>query len=382
VSGARQSRTRAWNTIRATTLLVLVACVAAGGQTLRQDAESRRVSERITALEREAEQLANQSRTLLGELRRLEVERDLHTEEARRAEAAVAAIQESLRATSARVAALEQQHQAQLPDLRRQLVDIYKRGRTGYAQLLLGASDVRALARATRAVASLSTTNERRLAAHRATVDALRVERQALEQQRNELRTRQQEAEQARAGVQRAIASRTALIARIDSRRDLAAQYAGELQVAHDRLQQQVTTPSSGRLAVPLAPFRGALDWPVAGRVATRFGQTSGTGGTLQNGIDIAAAAGIPVHAVHSGTVAFAGPFTGFGTLVILDHGANNFSLYGYLSTVQVSRGDVVDAGAELGRTGSGPGTTSGLYFEVRIDGRQVDPLQWLRPRS
>ena len=93
-------------------------------------------------------------------------------------------------------------------------------------------------------------------------------------------------------------------------------------------------------------------------------------------------AEGIPVHAVHGGTVAFAGPFTGFGTLVILDHGANNFTLYGYLSTVEVDRGDVVDAGAELGRTGTGPGATSGLYFEVRIDGRQVDPLQWLRPRS
>ena len=362
---------------------MLVVCVAGGAQTVRQDAESRRVSERIRALQREAEQLATQSKTLLGELRRLEVERDLHIEEARRAEGAVAAVQQSLLTTSTRVAALEQQRQAQLPDLRRQLVDIYKRGRMGYAQLLFGASDVRELARATRAVASLSTINERRLAEHRATVDALRVDRQALEQQRNELRMQQQEAEQARAAAQRAIASRTALIARIDSRRDLAAQYAGELQEAHDRLQQQITTPRTSRVEVPLAPFRGALDWPVAGRVTARFGRTGGAeGGAVQNGIDIAAAAGTPVHAVHSGTVAFAGPFTGFGTLVILDHGANNFTLYGYLSTVEVERGDVVNAGTKLGQTGSGPGTTPGLYFEVRIDGRQVDPLQWLRPIS
>ncbi len=134
---------------------------------------------------------------------------------------------------------------------------------------------------------------------------------------------------------------------------------------------------------VPLAPFRGALEWPVViGRVTARFGQTGRPGGAaVSNGIDIAAPEGTPVHAVHGGTVAFAGPFTGFGTLVILDHGGNSFTLYGYLSSVAVDRGAVVDAGAELGRTGSGPGTASGLYFEVRIDGRQVDPLQWLKPR-
>jgi murein hydrolase activator len=366
-------------------LLVSIAGLSAVviAQTPRQDAQSRRVGDRIKALQREAEQLATQSKTLIGELRQLEVERDLRTEEARQAEAAAASAQQALVATSARVAELEQQRDAQLPDLRRQLVDIYKRGRSGYAELLFGTSNVRDFARATRAVTSLSTVNERRLAEHRKTLDALRTERTALEQHTSELRTRQQQAQEARAAAQRAIASRTALIGRIDSRRDLAAQYVGELQEAYDRLQQQIASPRSTRVDVPLTPFRGALDWPVAGRVTARFGETGRPRGTaVQNGIDISAPEGTPVHAVHSGTVAFAGPFTGFGTLVILDHGSNNFTLYGYLSSVEVERGAVVDAGAELGRTGSGPGTPPGLYFEVRIDGRQVDPLQWLKPRS
>jgi murein hydrolase activator len=360
------------------------ALVAVGlsAQTPRQDTQSRRVRERIQALQREAEQLAGQSRTLLGDLHRLEVERDLRTEDAKQAEAAAAAAQQSLVTTTTRITVLEQQRDAQLPDMRRQLIDIYKRGRTGYAQLLFGASDVREFARATRAVASLSTINERRLKEHRATVEALRAERTALEQQTADLRARQKEAEQARTAAQRAIASRTALIARIDSRRDLAAQYAGELQVAYDRLQQQINTPRAPRLDVPLAPFRGALDWPVIGRVTSRFGQTDRPdGAAVRNGIEIAAPEGTFVRAVHGGTVAFAGLFTGFGTLVILDHGGNNFTLYGYLSSLAVDRGAVVDAGADLGRTGSGPGSVPGLYFEVRVDGRQVDPLQWLKPR-
>ena len=69
-----------------------------------------------------------------------EVEARRVAEEAREAETAAVAAQQSLDTITARVATLEQQRAAQLPDLRAQLVDIYKRGRSGYAQLLFGAT--------------------------------------------------------------------------------------------------------------------------------------------------------------------------------------------------------------------------------------------------
>ena len=367
-------------TLTGVALLLAVSSAVFGAQEPRRDTSTRRVSERIQALQREAEQLAAQSRSLLGDLRKLEVERDLRTEDARMAEAAAAAGQQVLDATTARVDALEQQREAQLPDLRTQLVDIYKRGRTGYAAMLFGTTDAREFARATRAIASLSRINERRVEQHRATVAALRVERANQERDAAELRTRQQEAERARTAAQRAVAARTDLINRIDARRDLTAQYMGELQMAYEKLQG-VTSTGSSTIDVPITPFRGALDWPVAGRVTGRFGQANRTAGTtVRNGIEIAAPEGTAVRAVHSGTVAFAGPFTGFGTLVIVDHGGNAFTLYGSLGSVAIERGAPVEAGTELGRTGTGPDSTPGLYFEVRIDGRSVDPLQWLKP--
>ena len=100
-----------------------------------------------------------------------------------------------------------------------------------------------------------------------------------------------------------------------------------------------------------------------------------------QNGIDIAAPPGTPVTAVHDGTVAFAGPFEGFGHLVILDHGNKSFSLYGYLDAVGVSRGAQVERGRSLGTVGTSPTGTNLLYFELRVDGHAVDPLQWLKDR-
>jgi septal ring factor EnvC (AmiA/AmiB activator) len=102
----------------------------------------------------------------------------------------------------------------------------------------------------------------------------------------------------------------------------------------------------------------------------------------VRNGIEIGADEDAPVRAVHGGSVGFAGPFTGFGTLVILDHGSNGYSLYGYLSSTSLQQGDTVETGAEVGRVGLAPAGPPTLYFEMRIDGRSVNPVQWLKPRS
>jgi len=114
----------------------------------------------------------------------------------------------------------------------------------------------------------------------------------------------------------------------------------------------------------------------------TRFsGQANRTTGTLQDGIQIAAQEGTVVHAVHDGTVAFAGPFTGYGNLVIVDHGSQTYSLYGQLDDVNVTRGARIERGQALGTTGRVLVGLPGMYFEMRVDGKPVDPLEWLRKR-
>jgi len=77
--------------------------------------------------------------------------------------------------------------------------------------------------------------------------------------------------------------------------------------------------------------------------------------------------------------VAFAAPFSGFGNLVIVDHGAQAFSLYGNLLDIAVKEGASVGAGQPLGTVGASLTGPAGLYFELRVDGQPVDPLQWLR---
>jgi septal ring factor EnvC (AmiA/AmiB activator) len=349
--------------------------------------EARRVNERMAALQREAQQLAGEARTLVGDLRALEIERDLQAEREKEAQAASVAAQLALQQATQRVAELETQRASQLPDLKAQLVDIYKRGRGGYARLLLEADSVRDIGRTTRAVAALVHINQQRVEDHRRTIEGLQRERLTLEQRNVELAARETDARTARAAADKAVAARAALIAQIDARRDLNAQLTGELQVANERLQQQLSNLAAGRpadpVAVPLAPFRGALEWPAAGRLTARFGAGANRagGGTVRNGVEIGAPPGAPVAAVHGGTIAYAEPFSGFGNLVIIDHGANNYSLYGYLASLSVQRGQTVDSGAEVGRVGTAPAGPPGLYFEMRIDGRSVDPVEWLKIR-
>ena len=368
-------------------VLALVWSVASGiAQQTAPQAPARRIEDRMAALQREAERLAAESKTLVGDLRRLELERELQVERQRVAEAAAADAEAARAAAAARVAALEQQRAAQLPDLKVRFVDLYKRGRGGYARLLAGANNVKELARATRALSALTRINQIRIEEHRRTLAAMRAEQANLTSRLNELQAQRTAAARARAAADRAVSARSALIADIDTRRDLTAQFAGELQVARERLQRLTASgPGSAEetVAVPLRPFRGALDWPASGRVIGRFGDSSNRlGGTaVRNGIDIETPEGTVVRAVHGGTVAYAEPFTGFGNLVIIDHGGNNYSLYGYLAAPSVARGDRVEAGAELGRTGLAPAGPAALYFEMRIDGRSTDPVQWLKPR-
>src|SRR5438093_5717207 len=100
---------------------------------------ARRAGERLTVLQREADRLASEERTLLNELRRLEIERLLKAEELKQIDQETRQVERDLSAFGARVEALGQSEALQAPELRARLVEIYKLGRARYLRLLLSA---------------------------------------------------------------------------------------------------------------------------------------------------------------------------------------------------------------------------------------------------
>ena len=352
-----------------------------------QDAKAQtdRIAARIKTLQAEADSLAARARTVFGELRRLEIERELKQQEVAKVNLELARVTVNRDRTEARLKALEATRVAQTPAIKERLVELSKRGRGGYMQLLLSSTDVRALGRMARGVAAVAEADRVRLDAHRRTVQAERDALNDLDQQRDAVEQLQKDAVRARAAVDAAVAARNKLITDLDHRRDLAAQYVAELQQAQDELDRTLASTEAASAVVtklPIAPFKGDLPWPVRGRVTSQFGKLpAGRFGTtiVRNGIEVAADEGASATVVHEGTVAFAAPFTGFGTLVIVDHGNSAFTLYGHLLDASVKAGTNVSRGAPLGHVGVSPSGGAALYFELRIDGRPVDPLEWLR---
>jgi septal ring factor EnvC (AmiA/AmiB activator) len=132
----------------------------------------------------------------------------------------------------------------------------------------------------------------------------------------------------------------------------------------------------------PFAALKGRLRLPVRGEVANRFGAPRMAGGPSWKGVFMRAAAGEEVRAVAAGRVVFSEWMRGLGNLLVLDHGQGYLTIYGNNESVYKTVGDEVRAGDVVAAVGASGGTEeSGLYFEIRHEGRASDPMAWVTLR-
>ena len=125
--------------------------------------------------------------------------------------------------------------------------------------------------------------------------------------------------------------------------------------------------------------LQGKLKLPTRGELASRFGTPREDSGVTWKGLFIKSSAGQPVRAVADGNVVFADWLRGYGNLLILDHGNGYLSLYGHNESLLKNVGEAVTSGDAIASVGStGGATESGVYFELRHDGKPFDPLKWV----
>lgn len=136
-------------------------------------------------------------------------------------------------------------------------------------------------------------------------------------------------------------------------------------------LEESITEPSRG------LSQRNTLSWPITGKITCPFGyRKSG----FHHGIDIAANIGDPIRAVASGTVSWSGTMAVYGRCVIINHPDGKQTLYAHASKLLVKKGDPVDRGEVISLVGiSGVTTGPHLHFEVRVNKKACDPLNYLR---
>jgi murein hydrolase activator len=202
-----------------------------------------------------------------------------------------------------------------------------------------------------------------------------------LDNQRAELKTIHREREKALAKVNSDLKNKNQALKQLgeDRRR---------LQALLDKVTRQVATTGAinapGYVPLPkggekFSQRRGRMPWPTQGSMVHRFGSARIAGQMNWNGAYISAPMGNNVRAVHHGRVVFADYFGGHGLLVIVDHGEGYMSLYAHNQRLLKKAGEPVQAGEIIATVGnSGGQADTGVYFEIRHQGKPVDPGVWL----
>ena len=160
-----------------------------------------------------------------------------------------------------------------------------------------------------------------------------------------------------------------------------------ELRQREQALERLLATLSDRRRfsgADDIRKFRGALPWPVQGRIVQGFGRRylpKYSTYTVCNGLRFDARSGVEVSAVYPGEVAYARFFKGYGNMVVIDHGQDVYSLVAGLATIHVRVNQRVDMGLRLGLA-SPPKDDGNIYFEIRVGKKPQDPRRWLQLRG
>ncbi len=346
------------------------------------DERLRRIQERRELLQRELTRLRGQERSLLGEVEQLELEVRLKGEDLRELQIGLLRTRAQMDATLRRVRELERTLAETRPLLAAHARALFKLGELSYLRLLLSVDRPSDIFRGYRFVTALARRDNQRIAGFRADLRALAIQRAELERRTQESLVLKAQLEAARRSLDAQRQRKTELLASIVEKKETHAAYVLELEEAEGKLRQLLQGLGNGEVSVPVSAFRGALPWPLTGHVRVPFGRRKHPRFetyTVQNGIEIDAAADSPVTAVYEGTVVFADRFKGYGLMVVLDHGGKHHSLYAHLAETGVQVGQRVAAGETLGTVGAASLVGTGLYFEMRFQGRPEDPLEWLK---
>lgn len=227
-------------------------------------------------------------------------------------------------------------------------------------------------------------TDERRKEVERKEEQIAEAKR-SLEEDRRRVASIRTERADALAALESVLSEKKGLLADVEAKKSRWQRIQDQLDRESDEIQtllaQQSSSPSS---AAPAPSYGGGqFAWPAPGPVTSPFGYRTHPifGDTrLHTGVDIGAPYGSTVVAASSGFVAYVGSMSGYGNVVVVDHGGGIATTYNHLSGSSVGSGQRVSRGQPVGSVGcTGYCTGPHLHFEVRVSGAPVDPMPYLR---
>ena len=374
-------------------LICVVGALLAGAAASNRELEG--MKKKIETEKRGLSQLGAKESSTADSLGKIQSELEKRNQEIKRANAKLSSLAGELRAKQAEADRLAESTAARLALFEKRAAGLYRWQRAGSPLMILsGDESLTTLMRRQRYLTAALSFDRELLAKLEQETKEQHVLRQELAHKHEELAEQRQAIGTAREEMRREAQKKQLLLTSLRREKQTRLRALQQMEAAARRLEKMLDDIARRALVKPrdlpsapspgsgLAALRGRLQWPVRGQVTAPFGKFKHpefAAEIVRKGIDIEAAAGEAVKAVEKGRVVYADQFSGYGKMVIVDHGERYYTIYGHLSEIIKKNGDMISRGEALGRAGEGDSpTTAKLYFEMRKDGHSLDPVPWL----
>jgi septal ring factor EnvC (AmiA/AmiB activator) len=362
----------------------LLLPVAAQDRAPDREARLKALERHIDRLQGELDRLQVRERGVLGQLSRIDAEIALREAQLEETGVRLDELQEQIEVREGVAAELETVQANRETYLAFRLREMYKQGPGNNFRRSLISGDVEDFLEGLRYASFLSERDAKVIGEYRTDAERLRSEQAILVTERERQQAIRGEATRARDRLVSGRRERSGFLTRLREDATVRKSALGELEEAATELTDLVEDLATDEAAVvDMHTFRGLLDLPVNGRITERFGQIVHPRFKTKvphPGLDIEADQGQRITAIFDGTVVYSAWLRGYGLTAILDHGSGLVSIYGHASVLLVEKGEKVLRGQVIGQVGE-TGSLKGpfLYFELRQNGKAIDPGPWFR---
>ena len=365
---------------------------AAQAKVDRFDAEADRLAAKVAVLDNEASRIQNEVNGLNGKMDKLN--------------GRIAEVQADLTAAQQRLNFLARELQGILSKLDKRTdlftdraVAAYMAGPTSHLEGLLSATTFNEVVDRTSYYESALDADSELVAEIELLRDETEIKRGLVEDEQEQIATKKlaleadkaelaqvlQERQSALDAQEAIVAAKESLLAGVEAKKGQYERVVAQLEADADRIQSILAAraASAASAAGALPTGGGQLLWPANGPLTSPYGYRTHPifgDNRLHTGIDIGAPYGAPVIAAEAGVVAYAGAMSGYGNVVVVDHGGGLATTYNHLASFSVASGQQVGRGSPIANVGcSGYCTGPHLHFEVRVNGSPVDPMPYLQ---
>jgi len=278
--------------------------------------------------------------------------------------------------------------------LESRLREIYKRRLTGYLEIIFNSESFSDFLTRFRYIKNILSLDAKVINDIRQQMKRIENNKMNLENREEILSLLKKEVEKEKENIEFSIKAKKSIMNKIESQKEVYLKSLKELEQSSQEIkniieriykQQDEDSRKASQKEVPaitLKPKKGILALPVQGKLISEYGKQKNTEfntSTFNSGIDISAPLGQVVHAAGSGEIIYTGSIKGYGQIIIIDHGGRVTTLYAHLSKILIDIGDKVKKGQLIGQVGDSGGVSSTrLHFEVRVEGKPTDPMNWL----